>query len=289
MSIWKEFSETTLDLIINNYSDKHKINIWNSLKKKVVKNNYIPWHFGKLFSSKALKDNRVEILDHGCGTCITLSFFAIKGFKNIWGLTVNFSNDPEINIFVKKVNNFFNLILKENVTRVKIYNGRNIPFKSNKFDIIYSQQVFEHVTPELKIPFIKEEMRILKDNGLLYHQIPHRLVPYESHTKVWLLHWLPKKLFKVFFKKHKAKFIENHLFLDWPWKIKKIFLNEKFIYENLTSKRLVEIPDSKKLKGITMKIRKLTYKLFIIPYFGKFFLKILSNIYMLEIVLRKKP
>ena len=65
-------------------------------------------------------------------------------------------------------------------------------------------------------------MRILKDNGLLYHQIPHRLVLYESHTKVWLLHWLPKKLFKVFFKKNKAKFIENHLFLDWPWKIKNI-------------------------------------------------------------------
>lgn len=245
MSIWKEFSETTLDLIVNNYSNKHKINIWNSLKKKVIKKNYIPWHFGKLFSLKVLKDNKIEILDHGCGTCITLSFLAIKGFKNIWGLTENFSNDPEIDIFVKKVNNFFNLILKENITRVKIYNGRNIPFKSNKFDLIYSQQVFEHVTPELKIPFIKEEKRILKEKGLLYHQIPHRLVPYESHTKVWLLHWLPKKLFKVFFKKNKAKFIENHLFLDWPWKIKKIFLNEKFIYENLTSKRLVEKTYSK--------------------------------------------
>ena len=89
MSIWKEFSETTLDLIINNYSDKHKINIWNSLKKKVVKNNYIPWHFGKLFSLKALKDNRVEILDHGCGIFLTLSFFAIKGLK-IFGINSKF-------------------------------------------------------------------------------------------------------------------------------------------------------------------------------------------------------
>ena len=71
----KEFSETTLDLIINNYSDKHKINIWNSLKKKVVKTII----FLGFFFLKALKDNRVEILDHGC-TCITLSFFAI-GFK----------------------------------------------------------------------------------------------------------------------------------------------------------------------------------------------------------------
>ena len=44
--------------------------------------------------------------------------------------------------------------------------------------------------------------------------------------------------------------------------IKKIFLNEKFIYENLTIKRLVEKPDNSKLKGTNMKIRKLTYKLF---------------------------
>ena len=53
-------------------------------------------------------------------------------------------------------------------------------------------------------------------------------------------------------------------------------------------KRLVEKPDNFKLKGTTMKIRKLTYKLFILPFLGKFFLKILSNFYMLEIVLKKK-
>ncbi len=289
MSLWKEYSETIYNLIMNNYSDNYKTSKWKTLKKKLIKVNYIPSHFGSLFSLKAFNDKKIEILDHGCGSCITLSFLVLKGYKNVWGLTENFDNDPEVDIFVRKVNNFFNLILEENVTRVLIYNGRRIPFKSNKFDLIYSQQVFEHVIPDLQVPFIKEEKRILKEKGLLYHQIPHRLVPYESHTKVWLLHWLPKKLFKVFFKKNKAKFIENHLFLDWPWKIKKIFLNEKFIYENLTSKRLIEMPDSKKLKGVTMKIRKLTYKLFIIPYFGKFFLKMLSNFYMLEIVLRKKP
>ena len=157
MSLWKEYSETIYNLMTNNYSDNYKIKVWKTLKKKIIKVNYIPPHFLSLFSLKAFNDNKIEILDHGCGSCITLSFLALKGYKNIWGLTENFDNDPKVDIFVRKVNNFFNLILDENNTRVLIYDGKNIPFKSNRFDLIYSQQVFEHVSPDLKIPFIKEK------------------------------------------------------------------------------------------------------------------------------------
>ena len=32
---------------------------------------------------------------------LLLSFLVLKGYKNVWGLTENFDNDPEVDIFCK--------------------------------------------------------------------------------------------------------------------------------------------------------------------------------------------
>ena len=153
---------------------------------------------------------------------------------------------------------------------------------------LFSQQVIEHVEPKIKLSFIKEENRVIKINGLIYHQIPHRLVPYESHTRVWFLHWLPKKIFKLFlFKKRKKEFISKSLFLDWPWEIKNLFLKCDLKYYNITHYRLIEKPDGKKLYGASSFIRELFYKLTKLPIIGRFLIKIFKNFFMLEVYSKK--
>ena len=200
MDIWNKFSSIIIDLIKNKYSKEYKLKKWNYLYKLINDNDYIPPHFGSLLFFKEIKNrNNAIILDHGCGSCLTLCFLAIKKYNNIWGVDVNYDNDPLVIEYVNKVNSFLKLVLNDKRNRIIIYDGKKLPFKKNFFDFIFSQQVIEHIAPNIKLTYIKEENRTLKEDGLIYHQIPHRLVPYESHTRVWFLHWLPKKFFRLFF------------------------------------------------------------------------------------------
>ena len=223
MDIWSEFSDITINLIKNKYPKEYKLKKWSYLDTLINSSGYIPPHFGSLLIFKEIKiRSNAIILDHGCGSCLTLCFLAIKKYNNIRGVEVNYDNDPYKVDYVNKVNSFFKLIFNDKINRITIYDGKKLPFEKDFFDFIFSQQVIEHIEHNVKLNYIKEESRVLKKNGLIYHQIPHRLVPYESHTRVWFLHWLPKKIFRLFFfKKRKIEFIDKSLFLDWPWKIKK--------------------------------------------------------------------
>jgi len=289
MDIWNKFSSIIIDLIKNKYSKEYKLKKWNYLYTLINNNDYIPPHFGSLLFLKEIKNkSNAIILDHGCGSCLTLCFLAIKKYNNIWGVEVNYDNDPYKIDYVNKVNSFLKLIFNDKKNRIIIYDGKKLPFEKDFFDFIFSQQVIEHVDPNLKLNYIKEESRVLKKNGLIYHQIPHRLVPYESHTRVWFLHWLPKKIFRLFFfKKRKIEFIDKSLFLDWPWKIKKIFLKCDLKCHDITHYRLIKKPSGKKLYGTSSFIRKLFYLLTKIPIIGGFFIKIFKNFFMLEVYFKK--
>lgn len=289
MDIWSEFSNITIDLIKNKYSKEYKLKKWNYLDTLINNSDYIPPHFGSLLISKEIKiRSNAVILDHGCGSCLTLCFLALKKFNNIWGVEVNYNSDPYKINYVNKVNSFLNLVLNDKRKRIIIYDGKKLPFGKYFFDFIFSQQVIEHIEPKIKLSFIKEENRVIKKNGLIYHQIPHRLVPYESHTRIWFLHWLPKKIFKLFFfKKRKKEFISKSLFLDWPWEIKNLFLKCDLKYYNITHYRLIDKPDGKKLYGASSFIRELFYKLTKMPIIGRFLIKIFKNFFMLEVYSKK--
>ena len=94
---------------------------------------------------------------------------------------------------------YLKLSLTQTVRELKLTTEK-INFNDNSFDYIFSQQVIEHVESNLLESYLSEEKRILKKNGLVFHQIPHRLGPFEGHTKKWFIHWLPKKLYFLFFK-----------------------------------------------------------------------------------------
>jgi ubiquinone/menaquinone biosynthesis C-methylase UbiE len=104
------------------------------------------------------KGKNKVILDFGCGIGTSLFEYAEKYPQhNFIGLNVS---PKQIDISTKILN-------KKKLKNVKfvLYDGINIPFKNNSFDVIYSFEAFCHV--ENKPLFIKKFYNILKKNGLL--------------------------------------------------------------------------------------------------------------------------
>jgi len=75
--------------------------------------------------------------------------------------------------------------------------GRALPFEDRQFDVVFSNAVIEHVGQrELdQVQFLRELIRVSK-RGLI--TTPNRHFPIELHSRVPLLHWLPKKIFDRF-------------------------------------------------------------------------------------------
>ena len=162
MMSWKEFVKAVNALIRSNSDKKEKKRKWELISKKVVNDNYTPTHFGHFmdFNLFLKKKKNISILDHGCGSGITLFFLASKGYENIWGIDMNHSES-----FIKRknaCNKVFKIIFNTNSERIKNYNGKKINYKDNSFDYIFSQQVIEHVESNLLENYISEEKRILK-------------------------------------------------------------------------------------------------------------------------------
>ena len=73
------------------------------------------------------------------------------------------------------------------------YDGKIFPFEDKSFDIGWSNAVIEHVGDEdAQIQFLREINRTCKK---FYFTTPNRYFPFELHTRLLLIHWLPKKVF----------------------------------------------------------------------------------------------
>jgi SAM-dependent methyltransferase len=70
----------------------------------------------------------------------------------------------------------------------EIEDGR-LPFEDATFDVIVSDQVFEHV--ENFEQSVAELVRVLKPGGRMYHQYPPKNIMLEPHTMVPFAHRLP--------------------------------------------------------------------------------------------------
>lgn len=128
--------------------------------------------------------SELVVLDHGCGSGITLLYLAANGHRRIVGVDVGGPlerwNDVLIDLGVLDRPAFFR------------YDGRTLPLEDASVHLAFSQQVLEHVAPDVVDAYYAEEGRVLKVDGRAYHQVPHRFVPYESHSRTWFIHYLPR-------------------------------------------------------------------------------------------------
>lgn len=287
MEKWPLFKNAINDMIEPNQSQKVIEKKWALITNTFQ--HYKPNHLLSLLNllEQSAEGLKSKILDHGCGAGHTLFMLATKGYTNIWGIDINQSQNF---IIRKKENNkVFKILLNTKSEIITNYNGRKINFKNNTFDYIYSQQVIEHVNSTLLDKYISEESRILKHNGLALHQIPHRLGPFEGHTKKWFIHWLPKKLYYYFLRDdiQKLNLVKTALFLRWPWVLKSYFYKYFKNVHNIVYLRLKQDIYSGEYTKKEKIIRKILVFLFRLPIIGIVFLKLFSSFFQLELLIRK--
>ena len=68
-----------------------------------------------------------------------------------------------------------------------------LPFADGSVDLVISNAVLEHVGgPEAAVVMVAESRRVARVAAI--HTTPYRWYPVETHSKVPLLHWLPRRL-----------------------------------------------------------------------------------------------
>ena len=197
----------------------------------------------------------IVVLDHGCGGGATLMYLAAIGYRQVYGVDVGGD----------------------------IYEA---PFSADMFDFIFSQQVVEHVDDDYIEAFLDEEVRVLSESGIVYHQIPHRWTPWESHTKTWVIHYLPRqvrlRLYGLF--GHDADYVDKLLFLRTPLYYTRQFRARYPFISNETLERLTLRPDVAYYDG-NLKLRQFVSVSARLPIIRS----VLSNLVMLDLTARKKP
>ncbi len=77
--------------------------------------------------------------------------------------------------------------------------GEHLPFASQQFDVVFSNEVLEHVTDDRACA--REMVRVTRPGGFIVLFVPNRLYPFETHGIYWkgqyyfgnkpLVNWLP--------------------------------------------------------------------------------------------------
>ncbi len=203
----------------------------------------------------------VAILDHGCGSGLTILVLAALGFTDIRGVDVGGD--------LSALNRIGREALGHADDRFLVYDGGRLPLPDASIDLVLSQQVLEHVRPAVYELYYREESRVLRPGGLAYHQVPHRLVPYESHSRTWLLHYLPRPLFMTVLRafSNDVPVLKTHLYLRWPWRHTRMARRAIGPVRDLTLSRLRRVRDLQGYDGASG-LRRLIDRTIDLPVFG---------------------
>lgn len=72
--------------------------------------------------------------------------------------------------------------------------GVDLPFDDERFDVVISNHVIEHVgDDEAQLAHLREIRRVLKADGLAYLAVPNRWMLTEPHYRLAFLSWLPRR------------------------------------------------------------------------------------------------
>jgi ubiquinone/menaquinone biosynthesis C-methylase UbiE len=137
------------------------------LLKDIIPKNHSRQVTSTYFTDNIFRSTNIDnVMDLGCGTANSINYFKMKN-PNIKWVGVDIQSSPEVNLR--------NRIDGEFVT----FDGINLPFGNDSFDMIFSNQVFEHVRNPKEL--LKEVRRVLKQKGYFTGSVSH-LEPYHSHS-----------------------------------------------------------------------------------------------------------
>jgi ubiquinone/menaquinone biosynthesis C-methylase UbiE len=128
----------------------------------------------------AEKNPSITILDYGCGRGQIIKLARSKNL-DMYGVDV-FHNRSSIIQDLSEEKLFGNIIRE--------IKDDHLPFTDKFFDLIISNQVFEHV-PDLDKVF-HEIHRVLKPTGTMFALFPSKEIFREGHTGIPFLHWFSK-------------------------------------------------------------------------------------------------
>jgi ubiquinone/menaquinone biosynthesis C-methylase UbiE len=130
-------------------------------------------------------DDRSSILDFGCGNGDIVNEYARRGYK-AFGCDIGFKDGAHL----ERLRN-------EKMIRLIESQPYKLPFEDNYFDLVVSDQVFEHVSDYSSA--LQEINRVLKPGGFSMHIFPSKYRVVETHVRVpfasiiqsywWLLMW----------------------------------------------------------------------------------------------------
>jgi SAM-dependent methyltransferase len=242
-----------------------------------------PYHIARLkteidaYRGEAPKGS-VRILDHGCGPASTLLWLAANGYENIWGVDVGGDFTGH--------NRLARVCLGAKEDRFSVYEGTRLPFEDRSIDVVLSQQVLEHVDEPFYESYYAEEGRVLKPGGFAYHQVPHKLVPYDSHTNRWLVHMLPEGLAKRVMPLTGVDY-PDHLHLRWPWRHLGMLRRHVGEPRNLSAERLGSLADLPYYDG-PKSVRAALSKLCRMPVAGRAISSAASQMVLMETLTKRR-
>lgn len=243
-----------------------------------------PYHLRLVQNLLAEFDARAErkdirILDHGCGGGLTLLYLLANGYEGIHGV--------DIGGWCESWSRLLKGHLGLKGQRFFVYDGHKLPFADNSFDFIFSTQVIEHVRTDVLESFYSEEGRTLAAGGIAYHQVPHRLVPFDSHTRTWFLHYLPRTVWLSVLRLMQQDMTvpEQALFLRWPWTHRRLARRFLGSVHDTTLNRFAGMSDLSAYEG-PRSLRKLLGQLLRTPVVGFVGGFVLRNFVMLDTVSR---
>lgn len=223
MSIFNEISSFKA-LLASGLAQKKDLTKIKQLLKSDISGlpNYIKQYLNDIekISKFTKKNNKnITILDHGCGSGTVVIILLALGYESICGLDVREEKCFKYNKSLRK-------ILNINRDIFITYDNGKIPLPDDSVNYIYSNQVLEHVAPDLIDEFLFEENRIKNPISIIRLSFPVRNCFFETHTNTDVLHWfLPRKIFNKLFNKQKQVWLENNLFLNWSKYYEKNLIN----------------------------------------------------------------
>lgn len=129
-----------------------------------------------------------RVLDFGCGAGALVRMFRKAGY-DAYGADIRWPGADYGDLLATDLG-------RDGVLRY-YEEGGELPFEDDFFDVIVSDQVFEHVVPMEAT--VGELQRICRPGGVTYHHFPASLVWREGHIGIPFSHRLPRGQPRLFY------------------------------------------------------------------------------------------